>query len=29
MIKKKSKYPLANHEEVHVVKRPKAKRNII
>lgn len=26
MIKKKSKYPLANHEEVHVVKRPKAKK---
>ena len=25
MIKKKSKYPLANHEEVHVVKRPKGK----
>lgn len=26
MIKKKSKYPLANHEEVHVVKRLKAKK---
>jgi Mg2+/Co2+ transporter CorB len=26
MIKKKSKYPLANHEEVHVIKRPKAKK---
>ena len=26
MIKKKSKYPLANHEEVHVVKRPKAEK---
>lgn len=27
MIKKKSKYPLANHEEVHVIiKRPKVKK---
>lgn len=26
MIKKKSKYPLANHEEIHLVKRPKVKK---